>query len=170
MHVVDTREGLLSPMAPLDKEVMNAPAQRRSAEALVEATAELLRAEGLRATTAVVWGDPRPKILEVAKEWGADLIVLGSHGRTWLKDFLMGSVADAVVHYAPCSVEIVRVPDGQLTPRGLRILLAVDDSEYSEAAVNAVIAQVKPRKWASRNIRILLPQLPRAGTRQQGNS
>ncbi len=89
IHVVDPRKELLPEMNALDAEVMNAPAQRRSAEALVETTGELLRAEGLKATTVVVWGDPRSKIIEVAKEWRADLIVLGSHGRTEPKGSLM---------------------------------------------------------------------------------
>lgn len=157
IHVVDTREGPLSPMTGLDKEVMNAPAQRRSAEVLVEATAELLRASGLKATTAVVWGDPRSKIVEVAKEWHADLIVLGSQGRTGLKGFLMGSVSDAVVHNAACSVEIVRTPSRQPNPRSLRVLLAVDDSEYSQAAVNAVIAQVGPEGAEVKLLRVFEP-------------
>ena len=43
-----------------------------------------------------------------AKKWGADLIVLGSHGYRGLQRFLLGSVSHAVVAHAPCSVEIVR--------------------------------------------------------------
>jgi nucleotide-binding universal stress UspA family protein len=143
VHVVDTRRDSLSQVSALDTEVMNAPAQRRSAEALVEETAERLRAAGHKTTTVVVWGDPRSKIIEAAREWRADLIVLGSHGRTGLNGFLIGSVSDAVAHHAPCSVEIVRAPKGQPKPQGLRILLAMDDSESSEAAANAVIAQAK---------------------------
>lgn len=144
IHVVDTRKELSAEMAALDTEVMNAPAQRRSAEALVEAAAERLRAEGFKTTTVVVWGDPRSQIIEVAKEWRADLIVLGSNGQTGLKGVLMGSVSDAVAHHASCSVEIVRVSSGQPTLQGLRILLGMDDSEFSDAAANAVIGQMKP--------------------------
>jgi len=43
-----------------------------------------------------------------ADEWGADLIVVGSHGRTGVKRWLLGSVAGAIVSHAPCSVEVVR--------------------------------------------------------------
>jgi len=113
IHVVDTRKELLPEMNASDAEVMNAPAQRRSAEALVETSAELLRAESLKATTAVVWGDPRSQIIDVAKDWRADLTVLGSHGQTGLKRFTMGSVSEAVSRYAPCSVEIVRPQSDQ---------------------------------------------------------
>jgi nucleotide-binding universal stress UspA family protein len=169
IHVVDTRRELLPEMTPLDAEVMNAPAQRRSAEALVEATAELLRAQGLQTTTAVVWGDPRSKLIEVAKEWCADLMVLGSQGRAGLKGFLMGSVSDAVARHAPCSVEIVRVPkEGQPMPHGLRILLAIDDSESYEAVVNAMVAQVKSEGAEVKLIRVLDPY-PRAEAEKMGS-
>lgn len=55
----------------------------------------------------VINGPPEQKIVEVAKDWGADLVVVGSHGRGfWGR--LLGSVSDAVVHHAPCSVMVVR--------------------------------------------------------------
>ena len=47
-------------------------------------------------------------ILDEAEGWGADLIVLGSHGYRGLQRFLLGSVSSAVVAHADCSVEIVR--------------------------------------------------------------
>jgi nucleotide-binding universal stress UspA family protein len=53
-------------------------------------------------------GPPRTIILDEAENWGADLIVLGSHGyRVWER-FLLGSVSQAVVSHAKCSVEVVR--------------------------------------------------------------
>jgi nucleotide-binding universal stress UspA family protein len=56
----------------------------------------------------VRYGDARSCIVDEAKEWGADLIVVGSHGYTGLKRLLLGSVAQSVVTHAPCSVEVVR--------------------------------------------------------------
>lgn len=54
-------------------------------------------------------GFPDKEIIELAKDWKADLIVVGSHGRGfWGR--LLGSVSDGVVHHAPCSVLIVRGP------------------------------------------------------------
>jgi nucleotide-binding universal stress UspA family protein len=84
-------------------------AERKEAQALVRRTAELLQSKGLKATAAVEEGDPKSKIVDSAKEWRTDLVVLGSHGRKGLDRFLMGSVSEAVVHHAPCSVEIVRI-------------------------------------------------------------
>lgn len=83
-------------------------AEKEQAQTLVEKTAELLRSKGLKANAVVEEGDPKSKILEAAKSWNADLIVLGSHGRKGLEHFLMGSVSEAVARHAPCSVEIVR--------------------------------------------------------------
>ena len=55
-------------------------------------------------------GPPRTLILDEAENWGADLIVVGSHGyRAWER-FLLGSVSQAVVSHAKCSVEVVRCP------------------------------------------------------------
>lgn len=53
-------------------------------------------------------GHPREVILDEAEKWGADLIVLGSHGYHGLKRFLLGSVSQAVATHASCSVEIIR--------------------------------------------------------------
>ena len=83
--------------------------QKKQAEAVVAKAAELLRARGVKVTVAVEMGDAKSKILDVAEEWHADLIVLGSHGRKGLNRFLMGSVSDAVARHACCSVEIVRI-------------------------------------------------------------
>lgn len=85
-------------------------AEKQQAEALVEKTVELLRAKGLKTTGIVEEGEAKSKILEAAKKWPADLIVLGSHGRKGMEHFLMGSVSEAVARHAPCSVEIVRMP------------------------------------------------------------
>ena len=85
-------------------------AQRAIAEALVAETAKLLRSGHLQVTTVVEWGSPKSKIIDAAAQWRADLIVLGSHGRTGLERFLTGSVADAVMRHASCSVELVRIP------------------------------------------------------------
>jgi nucleotide-binding universal stress UspA family protein len=55
----------------------------------------------------VIQGSPEREIVELAETWGASLIVVGSHGRGfWGR--LLGSVSDAVVHHAPCSVLVVR--------------------------------------------------------------
>ncbi len=81
-----------------------------AAEELVQQTAKTLTAAGFSVTTSVVIGDARNLILDAATEWNADLIILGSHGRTGLGRFFLGSVSEAVARHAPCSVQIVRIP------------------------------------------------------------
>jgi nucleotide-binding universal stress UspA family protein len=83
-------------------------ALREQAKAVVTKATDVLRKAGLSVTSAMEEGDPKSKIIDLAKEWNADLIVLGSHGRKGLDRFLMGSVSEAVVRHAHCSVEIVR--------------------------------------------------------------
>ena len=96
-------------MQPFD--VMES-ASREGARAAGEKAATKLRAgeesRQLNVTTKVLSGSPKGVILEEAEAFGADLIVLGSHGYGWGKRFLFGSVALAVVTGATCSVEIVR--------------------------------------------------------------
>lgn len=78
------------------------------ARRLVEAVAVRLEMKGFRTSVSCPDADPRHAIVDEAKAWEADLIVLGSHGRRGLDRLLLGSVAEAVAHHAPCSVEIVR--------------------------------------------------------------
>lgn len=50
------------------------------------------------------------EIISEAKEWGADLIIVGTHGRKGVSRFLLGSVAESVAAHAPCSVTVVKHP------------------------------------------------------------
>jgi nucleotide-binding universal stress UspA family protein len=75
---------------------------------LTQKTSKSLKRKGIRIESKVLEGDARSAILDEARAWSADLIVLGSHGYTGIKRLLLGSVASSVVSHAPCSVEIVR--------------------------------------------------------------
>jgi nucleotide-binding universal stress UspA family protein len=81
---------------------------KKRAQKLTARVAEQIQAKGLTVETAVREGEARSAIVDEAKEWSADLIVVGSHGRTGIKRWLLGSVAQSVVSHAPCSVEVVR--------------------------------------------------------------
>ncbi len=82
-------------------------------------SAALIRHVGLKIRDAfktthveeeVVKGKAREKLLEIAESWPADLVIVGSHGRSGVNRFLLGSVSDAVVSHAPCSVIVIRIP------------------------------------------------------------
>jgi len=53
-------------------------------------------------------GDAREILLDQARAWGVDLIVLGSHGRHGFDRLVLGSVSESVALYADCSVEVIR--------------------------------------------------------------
>ena len=89
--------------------------QLKQASESVERIAEALRKGGFKAESRVLENEIRTAILDAARDWNADLIVLGSHGEKGLRKFLMGSVAESVAHHAQCSVLIVRSPEDRKT-------------------------------------------------------
>jgi nucleotide-binding universal stress UspA family protein len=80
------------------------------ARELVERVAAQLEFKGFHPSVSTPDVDPRHAIVEAAREWPADLIVMGSHGRRGMDRLLLGSVAESVVRHAPCSVHLVRMP------------------------------------------------------------
>jgi nucleotide-binding universal stress UspA family protein len=110
LHVVEPPSLLMGrEMGGYDPEFeMVWKALREQAKELVAKAAEKLRAAKFKVSTELVEGDPKSQIIDIANEWNADMIVLGSHGRTGINRFLMGSVSQAVVRHAHCSVEIIR--------------------------------------------------------------
>lgn len=84
--------------------------QEESHKEIATWAAERLRRAGLHATARVGHGDPRTVLEETARSERADLLVVGSHGRSGVKKLLLGSVADHVVAHAPCPVLVVKMP------------------------------------------------------------
>ena len=68
-------------------------------------------------THRLTMGDPAGEIVRIAGEEGAEMIVLGTHGRSGMSRMLMGSVAEAVVRRAPCPVLVYRVAVEKLAGR-----------------------------------------------------
>ena len=77
------------------------------------------------------------------REWMPDLVIVGSHRRSPLGRLMFGSVGQTLLSQSPCSVRIARAPFGH-EPAALRILLAVDGSKESNAAVRVVAARSWP--------------------------
>ena len=82
-------------------------AKKQAQEALDQA-AVLLRKGGFRVSSRVVESEIKEGILTVASEWGANLIVVTSHARKGVAKFLHRSVAEGIVHRAPCSVLVLK--------------------------------------------------------------
>lgn len=92
--------------------------------------------------TWIKYGTPSAEIVEAAEAMGADLVVLGAKGLSGIKRFLLGSVAQKVVRYAPCSVLVVK-----RRPEILRkILVTLDRSAYASTVVSLLEELPWPRR------------------------
>ena len=80
--------------------------ERQAAEELVEAAADRLKTRGVEAVAVARLGDPADVLLATAEEFDADLLVVGNRGMSGVRRYLLGSVADRVVHHASCTVHI----------------------------------------------------------------
>jgi nucleotide-binding universal stress UspA family protein len=105
---------------------------RAGAEERLEEIRRGLVGQGLDASAEVSSRLPVDAILESAEKSGAELIVMGTQGRTGLKHAALGSVAERTVRLAPCSVLAVKEGDAGALPR--RILIATDFSATGEHA------------------------------------
>jgi len=92
-----------------EAERMRADSMKRAQEA-IKATEQILSAAGLAISDHVLVpvDVPGKLILQEAANWGADLIVMGSHGRRGIKRLLIGSVSESIAIHANCSVEVIR--------------------------------------------------------------
>jgi nucleotide-binding universal stress UspA family protein len=84
--------------------------ERRRADDALTSARQTLRSAKLKLcdSSGTLFGEPRTVLLDEAKSWGADLIVVGSHGRHGFDRVLLGSVSEAVAMHAHCSVEVIR--------------------------------------------------------------
>ncbi len=114
----------------------------KSADEAVRCASERLLAAGIENTGFALTGDPKAVVVDYANQAKVDLIVLGSHRESTVMQFLLGSVARAVVRHAHCSVEIVRPREGQ---GAMKVLISTDGSDCSEAAVKGVVARPWPK-------------------------
>ncbi len=97
-------------------------------------------------STKTIKGNPKDVLLDEANSWGADLIMLGTHGYNVLERLWLGSVSRTVASHARCSVHIVRRRSDVQAASGMKILLAVDGSPCSDDAVE----EVATRPWPAR--------------------
>lgn len=100
----------VDPMGGLINYVEIEQLQREQVDTIVESAATKIKSarSDLDVTTKTATGSPESRIVEIAEEWKADLIVVGSHGYNAWERLLLGSVSNAVVHHAPCSVLVAR--------------------------------------------------------------
>lgn len=106
------------------------------------------KAAGCSVTTCIETGIPSQCVQAVAEEIGADLLVVGTHGRTGLDHVLVGSTAERVVRIAPCPVLAVKANKGAApavqTPTIKRIVVPIDLSACSLDALEYAVQFSRP--------------------------
>ena len=163
--VVTVAELWLPPPTATFKPVLTAATEQLSAP--VEAARNLAMAASRRLQTIFpAWdvraealvGSPASAILNKAEEWMPDLIVAGSHGRSALGRFILGSVSQKILTEAHCSVRVAR---GRVTDAGApaRILLGFDGSLDARAAVRTIASREWPEQSEIRVLAVLAPTI-----------
>jgi len=114
--------GLSYPSAAMLEELLDS--ERGHAEALLDEARERGRAAGVAVETVLVTGDPAQEVAKVARERGARMIAVGTHGYGSVVAFLVGSVSAAVIRVAPCPVLVVPDPERKEPARTTPRLLA----------------------------------------------
>ncbi|MFC7058550.1 universal stress protein [Halovenus salina] len=109
LSVVDTRNRFESPTGGLSIEAWT-DAEHERAENAVDNTVALV-GDDVPVETAIVEGVPKTAILDYVDDQGMDMVVMGTHGRTGLDHYLIGSVAEKVVRRSPVPVVTVRLTD-----------------------------------------------------------
>jgi nucleotide-binding universal stress UspA family protein/predicted transcriptional regulator len=101
-------------------------------------------------------GDPADALMERATNWGADLIVVGSQGRSAIGRLILGSVSRKIVTEARCSVRVARatITKGD---RPARIIIGMDGSSFANAAVDVVTARHWPAGAEARIVTVTKP-------------
>ena len=165
VHILSVAEVWLPPPPPSSYEIIeeartaHSPAElqrdfAKRCEAAKEALALAERARdrvqsrfpNWKVTADSACGSPAWELVAKADEWKPDLIVVGSHGRTALGRFVLGSVSQRVLTEALCSVRIAR---GRVEEPNspVRIIVGTDGSPASEEALRAVAA----RRWPAQS-------------------
>ena len=107
VHVLETLSPFLADGSSVHYTQLQASLE---AKARLNLERMLVRAKraGVPASDVLLEGSPAEKIVRLAKERGASVIVMGTRGRTGFKELLLGSVAERVIGLAPCPVLTVR--------------------------------------------------------------
>lgn len=96
---------------PVDSVWQVIESARKWVEQELEKWADAAREKGISVRTLVRTGSPYQEIVDLATDERADLVAMGTHGRSGVSRLLLGSVADRVIRLAPCPVLTVRKPE-----------------------------------------------------------
>ncbi|MCD8339698.1 MAG: universal stress protein, partial [Burkholderiales bacterium] len=108
------------------------------AQLILKPAVEELKKAGVDVQTRFAIGEPAPTIAKVAEDIGADLIIMGSHGRSALKGLLLGSVTNSVLALCTKPMLILRNKPAKMHDN-LQVGVAIDGSRYGAAAVKYIM-------------------------------
>lgn len=152
------------------------PALEGIKEAEIESARKLLEKEAgrlmerfpsLNVSYRVLDGYIKSKIMEEARDWRADLIMLGSHGRRGIEKLLLGSISLAILNHAAIPVRVVR--KGDSAEGNFEVMLCMDDSRYSREALERVLSYSWPSNCRFSLVSVIfpLPDAPNAPDSQR---
>lgn len=151
-------------------------ALHRQAQVHLTTVTKRLQAAGWASSSEIRGGHPSDQICVSAEAWGADLIIVGTHGLTGIRRHFLGSVSNSVLHYADCSVLLVPHPDLAEHPPNskdapLRLLLAHDGSKPANKALELCASLPLQGRATVTLVRVLeMVTLYRQDLRQQMSS
>lgn len=109
------------------------------AQAYLKTVVETVDAGPVQVEVQAVSGAPADAIVHYAEEHGVDLIVMSSHGRTGSSRWVYGSVAEKVLHHAPCATVIIRAHVAVAMFQNRKILVPLDGSPLAERALEPAL-------------------------------
>lgn len=159
-EIVEAAREAQSP-ADLQKEYLKGSDAVSEARALAGRAKDRLQNNfpGWQIGIEAVYGSPAWELIMKADQWKPHLIIVGSQGRSALGRFVMGSVSQKVLTEARCSVRVAR-GRVEVEDSPARIIVGVDGSPGSEAAVQAVAARQWPVRSEARVILVEDPLVP----------
>ena len=132
VHVLFVADTNRDSLTQIHGEVVDA--LEREGQRLVEATVERVSQRGVTVEGEVVQGDPAGTISGYAEQYAYDLVVMGTHGRSGLERYLLGSVTERVVRSSSVPVLTLRKDDTVTYPPE-RVLVPTDGSEDASVAL-----------------------------------
>ena len=159
LHVLVPPSPFLGDELPASYLDLQARARRDAGRRLAAAVGKAKQA-GARGQSKLVEGAPADEIIRAARQWRPNLIVIGTHGRTGLGRFFMGSVAERVLQRA--SAPVLTVRGGSRVRRIRRVLHASDFSRASGAAFVRAVEMARANRAELLLAHVLKPRVPLA--------
>jgi nucleotide-binding universal stress UspA family protein len=145
----------------LERKYMAGSQAVKDAEVMAEKAAARFKSTfpDWKVTHEAVWGSPTWELFSRAEEWKADLIVVGSHGRSALGRLFLGSISQWLLNEARCSVRVARGhKDDPDFP--VRVIVGIDGSPNADVAVDEIAARHWPAKSEFRTVVVNQPLEP----------